>query len=205
LRSRRCIEKVPEEAKEGFIPTKKNATPHAAKRLKSLVRLLEERKRNTTVTDVEVNDLYNQLRMTARDVVQTMIKELKKTSEYVDGMSFKDIAKIDTSIQERYCLILEKKALDENHIDLHLCKEMWGAKLLITAVLKNKNNGLKSKASISTASMSASGLTSNVFYHNEAERSDVSIDLENESEFRYGTFAIYCSTAFLFTYFFLYI
>jgi hypothetical protein len=60
--------------------------------------------------------------MTARDVVQTMIKELKNTSEYVDNMSFKDIAKIDTSIQERYCLILEKKALDENHIDLHLCK-----------------------------------------------------------------------------------
>jgi hypothetical protein len=59
--------------------------------------------------------------MTARDVVQTMIKELKNTSEYVDGMSFKDIAKIGTSIQERYCH-LGKKALDENHIDLHLCK-----------------------------------------------------------------------------------
>jgi hypothetical protein len=50
--------------------------------------------------------------------------------------------------------------------------------------------------------MSAYGLTANVFYHNEAVRSDVSIDLENESEFRYGTFAIYCSTSFLFTYFF---
>jgi hypothetical protein len=37
-------------------------------------------------------------------------------------MSFKDIAKSDISIQEWHCVILGKKALDENYIDLHLCK-----------------------------------------------------------------------------------
>jgi hypothetical protein len=197
---------VPEEAKRDFIPSKSNTTPHPAKRLKSLVKLLEERKRNATVGDEEVNDLYNQLRMTARDVVQSMVKNLKKTGEYVDGMSFKDISKTDTSIQERYCLILEKKALDENKIDLHLCEEMWGAKLLISEVLKNKR--LKSSSTTSSlASRSSAGPSLHQSMQNdqdEGQLTNVSVDNDDliiDSEFRYRTSAIcIVQRIFLFTY-----
>jgi hypothetical protein len=92
--------------------------------------------------------------MATRNVMQSMIKSLKKTGEYVDSKSLKNIGKINTSIQERYCLVLEQKALDENKIDLQLCKGMLGAKFLICEVLKNKR--LRSTSIISSLASSLS-------------------------------------------------
>jgi hypothetical protein len=214
IRSKRCIDKVVDEARDIFAlkVNKTNVTPPPSIRLKSLLRLLNRRKDlQSELTDEDVDALYDDLKKTTRDVMDDMIKDLKKKEIYVAGMSFSDIGKADTSIQESYCLILEKEAWDRHQVELYLCREMWAAKLLITEALRNRNKALNKKKSSSSvsfassfgtslsassfgASLSASSLTQNNLNYDEVEDESQG----NDSEFRYGISKVYTVYSFIF-------
>lgn len=138
LRSQRMIPKVLPEAKSRFQPKGTNVTPPPTLRLYELIKYLKYMNGITQVlSDKDVQNSYLDLKEIARGVVKDMVKEEKKKSLDVSTMSWSQLGKIDTSIQERYALLLEKRALDVGY-DLHLCVEMWAAKLLLSEVLKNK-------------------------------------------------------------------
>jgi hypothetical protein len=183
--------------------TNKTPTPHL--RLKALINFLRERKEGKINENKSTETLYYELKSTARKVVDDMFNDLKKKGMDIVGMSFSQVGKIDTSIQDKYCLVLEKKALDDNGIALHLCIEMWAAELLITGILKNKQVGIGKKSKFdSRYGSSSSALTSSAVVsgssgshsssiqnnENEADllenqASDVS-DIEEESEVQSG-------------------
>jgi hypothetical protein len=179
----------------------KTPTPHV--RLKAFINFLRERKKGKMNENKSTETLYYELKSTARKVADDMFNDLKKKGMDIVGMSFSQVGKIDTSIQDKYCLVLEKKAFDDNGIALHLCIEMWAAELLITGIMKNKQVGIgkKSKFDSSSALTSSAvvsgscGSRSSSIQNNENEAdllenqasdvSDIEEESEVQSEFRY--------------------
>ncbi len=136
LRSKRSIPKVLEEAKVRYQQkaTKTNVTPSAPLRLYALLKHLKYIKgQQNELTDDDVQPQYNTLKYLARDV----LKDMERANINIVGKTWSEIGEEDTSIQERYALLLEKRALDVG-LHLHLCVEMWAAKLLLSEALKNK-------------------------------------------------------------------
>lgn len=104
---------------------------------------------NEKLDDKQVSGAYSTLKELAREVVSDMLKHEKNVD--LVGMSWSQIGKVDSSIHDRYALLLEKRASSKLKLDLFLCQGMWAAKLLLSEALKNRRT-VSSRSSLAESS-----------------------------------------------------
>jgi hypothetical protein len=139
LYGERTIDAIPLEAKLNFTGKKSNVTPPTKTRILALLNIF---KKEIGITDLNlfhdsVMQDYKVLQSLARTTHGEMSQELKMTSS---NSQYQPVwSEIPSSIKDRYCLILERKALSFG-FPIHRCKKFWAADRLLFEVHKNRTN-----------------------------------------------------------------